>query len=88
MSGASKPATRRRQVVLPEPDRPSIEKNSPSRTVRSTASTATTSPHRLVTPSNRTASRSGNVFSCEVGARRRFPWENPRSTVDRCSDAS
>ena len=38
--GSSKPAIIRRVVVLPEPDGPSIEKNSPSRTSRSTWSTA------------------------------------------------
>ena len=54
-SGCSKPAIIRRQVVLPEPEGPSIEKNSPSRTSRSTPSTATTSPKRLTTPSSRTA---------------------------------
>src|SRR6187551_2084452 len=43
-------------VVLPEPDGPSIEKNSPSLTVRSRPSTATTSPYRFSTFSSRTAS--------------------------------
>ena len=38
--GSSKPAIIRSVVVLPEPDGPSIEKNSPSRTSRSTRSTA------------------------------------------------
>jgi hypothetical protein len=38
--GSSKPAIIRSVVVLPEPDGPSIEKNSPSRTSRSTWSTA------------------------------------------------
>jgi hypothetical protein len=40
--GASKPAIIRRTVVLPEPEGPSIEKNSPSRICRSMSSTATT----------------------------------------------
>ena len=40
--GCSKPAIRRRHVVLPEPDGPSIEKNSPLPTVRLTSSTART----------------------------------------------
>src|SRR4051794_12153357 len=40
--GSSNPAIIRRVVVLPEPDGPSIEKNSPSRTSRSIPSTATT----------------------------------------------
>ena len=49
------PAIIRRVVVLPEPDGPSIEKNSPSRTSRSMPSTATTSPKRFSTASRRTA---------------------------------
>ena len=42
--GCSKPAIRRRQVVLPEPDGPSMAKNSPGAMSRSTASTARTAP--------------------------------------------
>ena len=45
----------RRVVVLPEPDGPSIEKNSPAAMSRSTLVTATTSPYSLRTPSSRTA---------------------------------
>src|SRR5262245_32667502 len=37
-------------VVLPEPDGPSMVKNSPCAMSRSTPSTATTSPYRLVRP--------------------------------------
>ena len=44
--GSSKPAIIRSVVVLPEPDGPSIEKNSPSRTSRSMPSTATTGRRR------------------------------------------
>jgi len=44
MRSWTKPAMSRRVVVLPEPDGPSIEKNSPSATSRSRRSTATTSP--------------------------------------------
>src|SRR4249919_501400 len=40
--GVSKPAIIRRTVVLPEPEGPNIEKNSPSRISRSMSSTATT----------------------------------------------
>src|SRR5262245_26720817 len=40
----------RRTVVLPEPDGPSREKNSPESIVRSTPSTATTSSKRLTIP--------------------------------------
>ena len=43
-SGRSKPAIIRSVVVLPEPDGPSIVKNSPRAISRSTPSTATTSP--------------------------------------------
>src|SRR5262249_32673952 len=49
-SGVSKPAIMRRVVVLPEPDGPSMVKNSPWAMSRSTPSTATTSPYRLVRP--------------------------------------
>ena len=42
--GVSKPEISRRQVVLPEPDGPSMAKNAPSPISRSTASTARTSP--------------------------------------------
>src|SRR5262249_12695046 len=55
--GTSKPATRRRQVVLPQPDGPTIATNSRSATVRSTRSRAGTPtplrPNVLVTPSKR-----------------------------------
>ena len=43
-SGRSKPAITRSVVVLPEPDGPSIVKNSPRPISRSTPSTAVTSP--------------------------------------------
>src|SRR6185312_14827043 len=42
--GCSKPAMRRRQVVLPEPDGPSSAKNSPSAISKLTSSAARTSP--------------------------------------------
>src|SRR5690242_19633275 len=42
-------------VVLPEPDGPSIEKNSPFSTSRSRLSTARTAPNTLLTPRRRTA---------------------------------
>jgi len=51
----SKPAIRRRQVVLPEPEGPSMEKNSPSRIRIVTPSTARTSPYRRETSLNSTA---------------------------------
>src|SRR5438128_5951438 len=49
-SGARKPATRRRVVVLPQPDGPSRATSSPGRTMRSRPTTAPTSPKRLVSP--------------------------------------
>ena len=57
--GASKPAIIRSTVVLPDPDGPSIEKNSPSRISRSRSSTAVTAPNRFVTDSRRTADMNG-----------------------------
>ena len=53
--GVSKPAMSRRHVVLPEPEGPSMEKNSPSRIENDTRSTALTSPYVRLTPSNSTA---------------------------------
>ena len=47
-STVSKPPIARRVVVLPHPDGPRSEKNSPARTVNDTASTATTAPNRFV----------------------------------------
>src|SRR3954468_5208091 len=55
-SGRSKPAITRSVVVLPEPDGPSIVKNSPARMSRSRLSIATTSPNARRTPRRRTAS--------------------------------
>src|ERR1700733_2362436 len=53
--GSSNPATSRRVVVLPQPDGPSSEKNSPAATDRSMLSTAAACParacpNRLVSP--------------------------------------
>src|SRR5713101_6020305 len=50
-SGASRPATTRRSVDLPQPDGPRSTTNSPSRAVNERRSTAALSPKRLVTPS-------------------------------------
>src|SRR5579875_964075 len=46
--GSSRPATSFSVVVLPEPDGPSSTKNSLSRQARSSRSTATVLPNRLV----------------------------------------
>ncbi len=61
--GVSKPAIIRRTVVLPEPDGPSIEKNSPSPISRSTPDTAVVSPNDFRRPWSRTAGASmgGNL---------------------------
>src|SRR5262245_43982717 len=47
-STASKPPIARRVVVLPHPEGPRSEKNSPARTPNDTRVTATTGPNRLV----------------------------------------
>ena len=44
VDGATKPAIIRRVVVLPHPEGPSSVRNSPSRTDRSSGSTAAVSP--------------------------------------------
>src|SRR5262249_13568175 len=59
-SGWWKPATRRRRVVLPQPDGPSRVNSSPSATVRSARSTAVTAPNRFTPPSARLIPRGGS----------------------------
>ena len=51
-SGCSKPAIIRSDVVLPQPEGPSSERNSPFRTWKETALTAVSAPKRLVTVRN------------------------------------
>ena len=53
--GFSNPEISRRQVVLPDPDGPSMAKNEPSAMVRSTPSTAFTGPKWRETLRNSTA---------------------------------
>ena len=53
--GSSKPPIIRRVVVLPQPDGPSMEKNSPSRMSSDRSSTAAASPNSLETRSRRTS---------------------------------
>ena len=48
--GLMKPAIIRKVVVLPQPDGPSSDTNSPSRRVRSTSATAGTGPKLLPRP--------------------------------------
>ena len=50
-----KPAIIRSVVVLPQPDGPSSEKNSPRAMSRSSASTTVSSPKTLVSPRRLTA---------------------------------
>ena len=52
-SGASKPATRRSSVDLPEPEPPSSARNSPGATSRLSPSSASTAPKRFSTRSTR-----------------------------------
>src|SRR5258708_8911304 len=54
LSGVSSPASRRSSVVLPQPEPPSRANSSPRPISRSTLSTATTAPKRLVAPSTLT----------------------------------
>src|SRR6185436_19153590 len=51
-SGVSKPATSLRQDVFPEPEGPSMAKNSPGSMANETSSTARTSPKMRETPRN------------------------------------
>ena len=57
--GASKPPIMRSSVVLPQPEGPSSEKNSPRRMSSETRSTAAVSPKRLVTPRMATLTSEG-----------------------------
>src|SRR5580658_2034798 len=50
--GSSKPAISRSVVVLPQPEGPSSEKNSPASMRNDTSSTARTPPKRLVSPTS------------------------------------
>src|SRR5215217_3120251 len=54
-SGRSNPAIRRSVVVLPQPDGPSSEKNSPDGMSRSMPSTAATSANRFTSETSRTS---------------------------------
>src|ERR1700730_5092276 len=51
LSGVSRPASRRSNVVLPQPEPPSSANSSPRAISRSTPSTAMTVPKRLASPS-------------------------------------
>src|SRR5438105_982973 len=62
LSGVSKPAIMRSDVVLPHPLGPSIEKNSPSRMSNDTSATAEWLPKLLLTLSNAIAMRPGGAI--------------------------
>ena len=76
-SGRSKPAIMRSTVVLPEPDGPSSEKNSPSSITRSMSATATTGPNVLRTCCSSTArgftSSPASEIVHRIGHIRRLP---------------
>lgn len=70
--GASKPAIIRSTVVLPDPDGPSMEKNSPSAISRSTPATASVRPKDLRRFCNRMAIPSmGGTFLVLSGVGRK-----------------
>jgi hypothetical protein len=68
LSGRSNPAIIRIKVVLPQPDGPSSEKNSPLRISTDTPSTATTPPKRLETSriATKAESAGGGVVIAKV----------------------
>src|SRR5258706_9658706 len=68
---------RRRQVVLPDPEGPSIEKNSPSRMSSDTSSTARSAPNRRLTCTNRTT---GTAIST-LALTSRLPSADDRDVV-------
>src|SRR5262245_46161965 len=71
--GCSNPAISRRQVVFPDPDGPSSEKNSPSAILTLTLSTAFTVPKARLTPSKTTAGVSAGVAIARSSAWRTGP---------------
>src|SRR5436190_2720663 len=64
--GCSNPAINRSEVVLPQPDGPKSEWKAPRRTSRSTRSTATTSPYRLVTCRNSISGTAGSQLGASL----------------------
>src|SRR5471032_436069 len=63
-SCASSPAITRNSVVLPQPEGPSRQRNSPLRTLRLIWSSTSAAPKRLLTPSMRNQSACGDARSC------------------------
>src|SRR5215831_13667158 len=72
-SGCSKPAISRSDVVLPQPDGPSRDRNSPCLTFRLTAFTAVSDPNRLVTARNSTSHGRALPAPSAVGDTVNFP---------------
>ena len=68
--GCSKPAIMRSVVVLPQPDGPSIEKNSPPGICRSMPSTAVNSPNFLTRLISLTSPPATSVSSVGLGVQR------------------
>src|SRR5689334_5628655 len=81
--GSSKPPIMRRTVVLPQPDGPRREKNSPRRMSSETPSTAATSPKRLVTPRIETEGAVIAALLWPERSRRLFLFVIPRGAATR-----
>src|SRR5262245_763277 len=62
-SGSTSPATIRRRVLLPQPDGPSSETNSPAAASHDTSSTATTAPNDFL--SRRTVSAGAALLNAD-----------------------
>ena len=73
--GVSKPASIRSKVVLPQPEGPSSEKNSPRRISKLTSSTAFTGPKCFETLC-REMMLSGS-FICPSNMAFQVPWAGP-----------
>ena len=90
-SGCSKPAIMRSEVVLPQPDGPSSDRNSPLWTRRLSAFTATSDPNRFVIARNSTsaspspggAAVAWSAMGCVIPVSRVYRWFSacqPRSS--------
>src|SRR5438034_7767165 len=71
--GRSNPAIRRRVVVLPHPDGPRSEKNSPPGTWRLIPSTAVISSNRLTRLTSRTSPPPGTILALAPTGSDTFP---------------
>src|SRR5947209_7513911 len=87
-SGASKPATIFKSVVLPQPLGPSSVMNSPLRIGKDTSRTATSSPNVLLTPTMSTAcpaSATSAISSASMPCVPALP--DPSTAIDRQDSA-